>query len=340
MLEFGSDYHLCTYPLGKSLTHLISDANYYVDGRQALIALLKQNRWKRLWVPSYFCYEFIDLINDYIIVIFYDCNPESNPNEVIDKIPFKEGDVLLRINYFGLYKFYSSSNIPVEVIEDHSHDLIGEWSLTSDANWCIASLRKSLPIADGGILWSPKHHQLPQKPFHTNESMIFAQLRYNAMELKREYLLGFSSDKQVFRNIYKQTEGEFNFLPMSSISLKSYDIVSSLDIENWYKQKLNNWQLIVDEIDDSQYFRILKPEKNGCFPFSVIIVCISKDVCDKIKNKLISEQIYPAILWSIPNNNFPESQKIGDRILSLHCDSRYSTNNILVLISKLKSIFR
>lgn len=338
MLEFGSDFHLCPYPLGRSLTSWGKDANYYIDGRQALLDLLKQQDWQRIWVPSYYCYEFLDSFANHIQISFYDCNPESDPDAMIGRIAYKKDDVLLRTNYFGLYGLHSSLNLPVEVIEDHSHDLIGEWALNSDADWCIASLRKTLPIADGGILWSPKHHALPQKPAHTHASIRFAQNRYQAMALKRDYLAEQPVDKQMFRKLYIQTEEQFDLLPLSSISGKSYDILSTLDIGKWYAYKQRNWQLIVDRIALSQDYRILSPEKKGCHPFSVMIVCRSKELRDTLKNKLISEQIYPAVLWNIPNDSFPASQDFGDKILSLHCDGRYSTDEILIMISKLKTI--
>lgn len=338
MLEFGSDFHLCPYPLGRSLTPWGKDANYYIDGRQALLDLLKQQGWQRIWVPSYYCYEFLDSFANHIQIAFYDCNPESDPDAMVGRIAYKKDDVLLRTNYFGLHGFHSSLNLPVEVIEDHSHDLIGEWAMNSNADWCIASLRKTLPIADGGILWSPKHHALPQKPTHTNVSVEFARNRYQAMALKRDYLAGKTGDKQIFRNLYLQTEEQFNLLPISSISEKSYDILSTLNIRKWYKHKQRNWQLFTEHLVSNPYYRILKPEKNGCYPFSMVIVCRNKAIRSEINSRLISKQIYPAVLWNIPNDNFPESQDFGDRILSLHCDGRYSAEEILMMISKFQTI--
>lgn len=338
MLEFGSDFHLCPHPLGTSLAQKLGDANYYMDGRQALLDLLQGQRWRRIWMPSYYCYEFLASVAGHIPIAFYECDPASAPDGAMSHIPFEQGDVLLRVNYFGLYGFHSSSHIPVEVIEDHSHDLIGEWALNSDAHWCIASLRKSLPIADGGVLWSPRHCTLPQKPVYTRAGVEFARKRYEAMGLKRDYLAGKPGDKQVFRNLYMETEERFDLLPISSISDKSRNILSTLDIGKWYEHKQRNWQLIVDHLGPSGDYRILRPEREGCHPFSVIMVCRSEEVRSIIRGQLISEQIYPAILWSIPNDDFPRSRDFGNKILSLHCDGRYSRAEILMMISKLKTI--
>lgn len=61
------------------------------------------------------------------------------------------------MNYFGLRTSRSNQSLPIPVIEDHSHDLLGRWPLYSDADWCIASIRKTLPTIEGGMVWSPKN---------------------------------------------------------------------------------------------------------------------------------------------------------------------------------------
>lgn len=99
-------------------------------------------------MPEYFCYEIIDSIkkND-IEICFYNDNPLLDDDIEISKIKFEDGDVLFRMNFFGLREFRDNSELGISVIEDHSHDLIGDWPVNSNADWCIASLRKTLPIS-------------------------------------------------------------------------------------------------------------------------------------------------------------------------------------------------
>ena len=61
MKEFGSDFHYIDGYKGKgnSLQDFYPKANYYADGRQALIDLYRSQGWQRLWVPEYFCYDVI-----------------------------------------------------------------------------------------------------------------------------------------------------------------------------------------------------------------------------------------------------------------------------------------
>ena len=106
--------------------------------------------WKRLFVPEYFCYKVIGAIRTTgIELVFYPDYPLADDETIINhRSNFVEGDVILRMNYFGLRSRRDNSNLNVTVIEDHSHDLFSEWALNSNADWCIASLRKSLPIPD------------------------------------------------------------------------------------------------------------------------------------------------------------------------------------------------
>ena len=123
----------------------------YATGRHALCDLLLLHpMWKRIWVPEYFCYDVIEAIEKTgLSVAFYNDNPISKDDKNILQInqSFKSGDVLLRMNYFGLRGFRSNKHISIPVIEDHSHDLLGEWALKSDADWCVASLRRNVVVS-------------------------------------------------------------------------------------------------------------------------------------------------------------------------------------------------
>ena len=163
MKEFGSDFHYIDsfHKEGKRLCDYYTSANYYADGRQALIHLYKSQGWERLWIPEYFCYDVIQSLKDAgLNLVFYTDLPDnSNDCDTLFAIQkkglFRHTDAVLRVNYFGMRSYRCTSELPVAVVEDHTHDLLGDWSCKSTADWCVASLRKTLPIPEGGILWSP-----------------------------------------------------------------------------------------------------------------------------------------------------------------------------------------
>ena len=75
----------------------------------------------------------------------------------------------------------------------------------SNADFAFSSLRKTLPVPDGGILWSPRELDLPPQPRGSADG---SELKLAAMLLKGRHLEGRGGDdlKQRFRRL--QLEGE------------------------------------------------------------------------------------------------------------------------------------
>ena len=67
-------------------------------------------------------------------------------------------DIILVCNHFGISEqslFDSLIDSPSLIIEDHTHDPWSPWSFGSRASYCFSSLRKTLPLPDGSVIWSP-----------------------------------------------------------------------------------------------------------------------------------------------------------------------------------------
>jgi len=331
MIEFGSDFHKCEQSyIGSSLLfEKIKHYNLYSCGRHAIEAIITQGKWKRIWIPAYFCYTVIEFIKKLgIEVVLYNDHPLSDDETVVRQLPYKEDDVLFRTDYFGLRTLRTNKGISVPVIEDHTHGLITDWSLNSDADWCVASLRKILPIASGGILWSPKLLQLPIDITPTEECKNMAELRYEAMSLKAKYLVN-GGDKENFRNKYINTEEQIDNLKFSGIDVTSKLISENLDIKKWTDVKLNNWLNAIDILSDS--IQIIGKQEKHSIPQAFSLVLLAKTKCERedLRNYLIQNSVYPAILWKIPDDTiFKDAKNFSDRMLSIHCDARYDPNDI------------
>ena len=332
MKEYGSDFHYiqpddsavetfsCFYP----------EAVFYASGRLALIDLYKKMKWNRIWVPDYFCYEVLGALEQAGLNLeFYTDYPLFNDDQLVLSLPFKDGDVLFRVNYFGLRSKRSNSSIHVPVIEDHTHDLIGDWARNSDADWCIASLRKTLPLAEGGVLWSPKGFKTPATPKVTESNEVLASRRWNAMRQKAMYLDDVIQDKSEFRAELISTEEQFNSMKVSALDAKTSDYIERFDLNQWYLRKRENWSILKDiEIDE---FRILKPENPNCNPFSLTLLFNEEEQRNHYRQTLINKDIYPAILWAIPPQKRSELKHFSRRVLSIHCDARYGIDDMIKL---------
>lgn len=345
MIEFGSDFQYIQPQkgCGSTLYDYFPKANLYVDGRQALIHLYHSQGWKRLWLPEYFCYDVIETLKQAGLDIrFYTDYPGyGEDNRTLDAIQlngyFRPTDAILRVNYFGTRSFRNSERLSVAaIVEDHTHDLIGDWARFSTSDWCIASLRKTLPLPEGGILWSPKGLSLPKTPSLSEENEKIATIRWEAMKLKERYLTGEMVEKATFRSGYVNTEAYFDTAPVSALDKKSKEYLRSFDIRKWYEQKQENWKLLKDIKKDG--IRVLYPENQACYPFSLVLLFDLIDDRERVRKALIDKQVYPAVLWSIPSPKEGEIFKISRGMLSIHCDGRYNTADIQQLKSLIESV--
>lgn len=340
MKEFGSDYHFIktSSKCENTIFDLFPNAIYLADGRQTIELLVNHNKWKRIWIPEYFCWEIIEYIGQRckVEIQIYEDNPLKKNEEGIEKLSFQDGDVLLKMNYFGFRKAKYDIEVSVPVIEDYSHDIYSEWVRQSKADYCIASLRKTLPSAGGGIIWSNTHNlsdiAITVRNNLKNEQL--SQIRWEAMKEKADYLSRNNScsiQKDSFRNKYIQTENMFDNLSLCSLSTLDKNFLESFDIANWYQKKLQNWGFLVQKLSlvlKSKNIRVLSSELEDLIPFSLILLFPNRKKREQFKKNLIRQSIYPAVLWQLPESCSHSSKEISNTMLSIHCDGRYRLEEI------------
>lgn len=330
--EYGSDFDYKEFNERGLKVEFPEDSIFYGCGRYAINELIQHyfdlGLWKSIYMPSYFCYDVIDSISKTgINVKYYEDYPLADDGEIISNLQLVDGDVLFRMNYFGVRSFRDNSEIDIPVIEDHSHNLFSKWAKKSNADWCVASLRKSLPIPDGGILWSPKKHTNIKPTTFTEDHNFLSQKRFEAMVFKKKYLEFDSKiNKTDLLNLFKETEILFAINKSSSISNISKKIIQETPKElDSYKGKNFNKILSLLNLKNT---KVLNHNPNDN-PFSLVLLFESKKDRDNTRAFLINNGIYPAVLWIIENEN--ASSKVvefSEKMLSIHIDFRYSTQDI------------
>lgn len=340
MIEFGSDFHFIPELLHASNNRNFPESKFrfFANGRHAIEALILQEKWHRIWVPAYFCYEVVaSIAGTGIQIMLYDDYPLNNDDDnLLSSLQFKDSDVLLRVNYFGLRDFRSNKRLPVPVIEDHTHDLISRWATNSDAKWCVASVRKTLPVAAGGILWSPVNACLPKQPSISCECESMSIMRYEAMKMKSAYL-NHGGNKTEFRKKYISSEYVLDSLQISGMDTISCEIACNIDLAEWTSRRKDNWEY-ANMLLKSR-FNVLQPPL-GVNPFSLVIYFEDSLERDRFRNYLINHNIYPAILWRLPNESlFADALDFSRRIISIHCDARYNRNDIEKMCSIINSYY-
>lgn len=294
-------------------------------------------------MPEYFCYDVIESLKQagLNLVFYHDWPDDRDDSKTLENIQrkghFRSTDAILRVNYFGTRSWRSTEKFSVAaVVEDHTHDLIGDWAMHSTADWCIASLRKSLPIPEGGMLWSPMGLKLLETPETSIENEQIAATRWEAMRLKACYLAGEDVEKFEFRKGYVETEPYFDSAPICTLDKKSQEYLKSFNVREWYNRKRENWELLKDIKKEG--VRVIRPEGMGCYPFSLVLLFDSFDERDRARKELIEHQVYPAVLWNIDVPTDGKIFKFSRGMLSIHCDGRYTKEDILQLKTIIESI--
>ena len=152
-------------------------------------------------------------------------------------------------------------------------------------------------------------------------------------------LLKGKGDKREIRDKYIRSEKMINRLELSGMDKESHEIFCSMDIKQWINLKRNNWFISYNLLKEK--FTILEPKMDTIWqPFSLVILCDSVQERIRLRKYLIENRIYPAILWELPESitSF-ELLDFSQRMLSIHCDGRYSENEIKQMCQIINSYY-
>ena len=206
--EHGSDFPLAVETGHTEFPWTGHPHSLWRSGRDALEAIVAWSRTRhgsrRLYMPSYFCHARTFRATALIEGRIYPSAPTSptgGPHDVGSR------DMVLIPAFFGM-RPASRPPGPVLVVEDHTHDLIAPWAFDSGPDYAFASLRKTLPLPDGGIVWSPRGLPVPPERSTTEAHDQGVLCRLDAMSLKLRYLAGGDVDKARFQSLMEESEHE------------------------------------------------------------------------------------------------------------------------------------
>ena len=288
-------------------------------------------------MPKYYC-PFVKnwLEINFKNIKYYNVNPFDTEAQV-DFTPFNQHkDLILVNNYWGL-KMY---NLPKDqrpiIVEDHSHGWLSKGCIKSEADFCIASLRKTLPVPLGGIAWKPKESKskvsLPQINSKTNNNtQVTMQTAWSKVQLamnkksscisvkhKNEFLTLYSEGEQLLRDTHE-------ILPLKT---EHATVVKHFLFKNFNGYKKKNLNYIKSLLTPNTDFKIL--DNSNHIPFGLLLIFKDSEKLTTLKKFLISKSIYPAELW--PENQIGYNYKF---LLNIHIDFRYNTTDLNYIAEKL-----
>lgn len=348
--EIGSEFHWTDTwlaQLGKQYHGLPDRYALFSNATVALLQLAqvlpsKSSSRQRLHLPCFFCMEVPLRLQEVYDLVWYRDLP-TQPLPDFNSLRPQAGEVVLVLNTFGIrtaqpWQNWMSQHPEVIVVEDHSHDPFSDWAQQSKADYVVASLRKTLPIPDGGIVWSPKHLGLPISPPARSKG---ANQRVVAMLLKQAYLTGLSIDKSHYRQLEQDSFEQINHPKQISVSDFTAAILPQLDIPRFRHQRSKNIQHFLDLSQiyvNTSWEPLFWQFSKDSIPFNSVILCRNQTIRDRLREYLICSHIYPAIHWqhsSIMSSGDPLAIDLSQRILTIPTDQRYSEEDIDKIVDKI-----
>ena len=345
MKEIGSTFHSLNHNrlILEGITPFNEGYELFYSGRHALKFILEKiqriGKAKRIWFPNYYCRHVINWIKkDFPNLYFYDINPFDINDIPTFPDPLNSNEVVILNNFWGindLSEQIDGLENPL-IVEDHSHGWQSKACLESTADYCFASLRKSLPIPFGGIYWEPGSNpdtigEIPGEHFY----MAWDQM-LNAMELKTNYLKNPTASvaiKESFLDSFMQTE-KFLDDHHEIVGMRNQDIkfIQDYFTINTLKAKKKNFDYFNKNIKPTSLFKVLHRENYTSF--GIILLFQNKEVFLDLKNLLIKNDIYPAHLWP---DNPPVERSEWNYLLNLHIDYRYNKKDISYMLKIINS---
>ncbi|MDP6946980.1 MAG: hypothetical protein QF464_22715, partial [Myxococcota bacterium] len=270
------------------------------SGRDALRLVLAHGRrvhgWRRLWVPSYLCQDVVAALvgTGLPCVLYADAPTQSGPDSSTLE-PTAE-DVVLLVNYFGLRGPEPLALGDAAIIVDHTHDPWSPWAIDGTVDYAVASLRKTLPIPDGGVLWSPKGLALPDAPPLTTRHAAAAEAKWKAMRLKGHYLAGEMVAEEDFRGLALEGEAAMGEGEVSGIHPATATRLGDFPAAGWRERRRRNHHVLAEALEGLDGLTVLSPRPDGC-PFSGVLVFDAADQRERVRQALVAARSHPSVLW-------------------------------------------
>jgi hypothetical protein len=312
------------------------------SGRDAMRALLAWGRerrgWRRVHCPSFYCQDVVRALASELDLVIY---PET-PLQPASTLPSPgPGEVLLVVNVYGLRR--RPDRVPGGVvIEDHTHDPWSDWAFSSRADYAVASLRKTLPVPDGGALWSPRALELPEERPATASHAGACLARLSAMVLKAHYLQGDGVAKETYRALAVGGERVIGTgCAVSGVSDLTRARLPSLPTTSWRQARIANRAVLRTALGAPAGVTVLDS------PFAMTLIFEGRRAAerrDRMRAALAAERVYTAVLWPLAPAavaGIPAAHvDLADRVLTVHCDFRYATEDMLRVADRIRLLCR
>lgn len=312
---------------GKVTDQKLMGAYCLRSGRDTLKAIAREYEPCVTLLPALACDSMVHPFELYGHKIRYYRLNEDYSIDLNSLVAGTDRTLFLYADYFGklaikdveLQKLKETGNIIF--IEDRTHNLLQERKHTFQPDYIIASIRKWLPIPDGGLLWGKI-----TKPLANDTT--FSTTRLKAQCMRHEFLAcGDETIKTGYRKIFSTVSDLMDEDEPSAMSAYAYFLAKQTDWDWIRKTRWQNAEALISILSTSPYIKFVQ-DKPG---LSDLYVPFTVPNRDEVQSKLSAEGIFNTIIWPLM-----EEQKaackvakfIGENMLAAPCDQRYTVEDM------------
>ena len=337
----------------------LRDAPLFASGSAALVELVRwaarEQGWRRVWLPSYYCPDVPSALHaavaDTVELLAY-ADAELWAAADLDSIPARPGDAVVVANQLGVRARPDTDRLEARgavIVEDHSHDLAADWALTSTADYAFASLRKTLPIPDGGAVWSPRGLHLPPEPMMDDEAgdadrlaLAHASRLATAMTARARASAP-SDDRLRFRALARIAAEPGGTAAHRGISPVSRALLPQMPMQAWRERRRANLAVLAEAVAAVGGARVLVAPPGGV-AFALTLAFDTEAARRAAQVELAARAVAPVVLWRLaPGRDWgvgAADADLSNRILSIHGDQRYDEADMHQLAGILREVLQ
>jgi hypothetical protein len=299
-------------------------------------------------------------------ITFYKIKPETFDVDLehIKSLMSDKTKLLHIINYFGIPQDWDSilkikEEYSLYILEDNAYSLFSEYKNTSlgrFGDFAIFSIRKCLPVPDGGLLVNNSKltikirdneshflHKIDRSKakqilFQTIKNYIVYTKWFNKYKPKKksiDYPFPLYSDNiNEFPNGERSHEGREFFYrkerPMSRFSQKKLKFYSTRLLKKMRADYVRKYYSIVQGINYLNTIKVLHPKVDeNVMPYCVFLIVNNRD---NLFYHLLSKN-YPVMVWPSLSESilsglalYPEVEYLGKRLIQINIKSYLSVN--------------
>lgn len=346
IFELGSDFYLDLDRMTKKEKNVLKtlereDMIWTDSGRSAIKIIQKTLNCKKVLLPEYICESVIKCF-DMSLIEFYHIDDKFQIDlDDLEAKMVESVDLVYICHYYGylqdkktLSKIKENAKkFDIIILEDITQSLFSIQEEIGD--YLIASVRKWVPIANGGVLYTNEN---PKFSVEINSCLSTSSDndRVNGMILKKLYLDNRYDTNYMYRKIFQESEERIDHSQeIKVISDFSKFVLKCTDIDEIISRRKRNAEHLKKGLDEIGLVSFRNFNSEEC-PFAMPIRVKNRD---DFRKYLISKRIYCAVHWpffDIKKEQRRQAKDNAKELLSLPIDQRYTEEDMDYLLSVIK----